>query len=973
MSDLKNSLKSEREALIAAGDPDCLRYMRKVVDLRVNLRVLSVELRRSNALLRERSREDLQSSNCWRKVSLLNDFLQNIDTETERLRVEPMHRYCRIGGVSGTRYAARVAELEAIVKRSIGVIAALKQDSSGMTSANGRRATEELADSIERLCRKLRDLEVLDDRASLQSKIDRLEASVMRLKLELAARDERIRVLSDEHVSVRSSLERDRERHEKIVADMRAENESLREGVSNGKREISELSREREHSTTAMRLMRAEIDAVRKELRDLRDDREALLRETEGMRNILRERTDKEIEDIIAERDTLRGRLDAEVTVLKTKLEIASDENAKLKSIIAASDWAGEERPDKMKSSGVNGRDNGEGTWERARDPRDELVERLKAESNETKISLGEANEQIDHLRRALDKAVGDRMRLEGEISDLKSNEQSLTHRLNVRTSVCEAATRESERATAENKALASQVKQLGNENEQLAAKLSELKTEKELLARAVVDVDKELQQRVDEFKSEHSGLQERINEREDAAKNLEFQLKRVRVELENMAAEVTRVRAENARISGDLEAESLRKGEAEERVRVLLTEKNELATRINELNGVSVQALRGRLNKAEAENEYFSIELNKSRLENERMRAKNALLQVTCDKRERDYGTLRRERDEARGLANEIGSECRVLGNQLRIQRMKYEALRFAAATLYHENTDRKSHLKKIDNPRYPLAKAREPGSAAARNDVKHKRDYSDALCAAIKDELGDVEFKAESDTRAVHDIKTRIKDKPKSTKLKSLTIGDKILQLDVADSKPKDRQLTRTAPVRRKDENSPLAGIEEPRPFEEVVNVLDGHVAVHIFYKSDHLDRPKNPAIIGDEKSWSAVAVVDRLEVENTALKLELNILRSSLNSSAMEAEKLRTMAYEVKNEMQSLRLELMTVKSERMVLGSRLERYDKALEAREPARASLKHELTTSSATSNFNFRKGRASCEPSAMDSTRTTWT
>jgi len=943
MSELRSSLRNEREAMIAAGNPDCLKYMRKVIDLRVDLRVLSVELKRSNALIRERPRENVQQAgDCWRTVSLLNDFLRRIDVEIERMRVKPMHKYCRIGGVSGTRYAAKIAELEGIVKRSIGVVAALKHDSAAIAKASDR-TTEMLADSIERLCVKIKDLEVLDDRADLRDRIDRLEASAMCLKLELTARDQRIRALNDEHATVRSTLERDREYREKIVADIRAENESLRGDISDRKRAISELSRKSEHleqrAAAEMQLMRTEINAEKKRLQDLHNDRESLLREKETMRNLLRGRA-KELENIASE----RGRLDAEVAQLKARLEIASDENAKLKSIIADPEMAKWSDKTKDPMAGDKGEQDGRDNGEDTRELRDEL-ERLKAQSNETEISLNEANERIEHLKRALDKAADDRARLEGEISDLKSNEQSLTHRLSARTGACEEATRESERATVENKALANKVKQLRNEKEQLAAQLSEMGSEKGRLARAMADTDNErasLQERVHELKSERNKLQERTSEREATAESLKFQLEMTRVELRDAGVEATRLRSENAKLVGELEMASLRNGGAEERVQALLTEKNELATRINELNGEGA-GLRERLNKAEAENEYFSIELNKSRLENDRIKARNALLQVTCDKRERDNGALSMENSTTRQRFNEISSEYRVISNQLGIQQMKYEALRFAAATLYHENNDLKGQLKKIDT-RYQLA--------SAHDDVKRKcRD------AAFKAELSDRELRTESEIGrgAVHGNRARTRDKPRLGEVKSLAIGNKAWKLELERSENSLKVLTESEPASTKS-GSPLTWTEGPTVEEIVGSFLGRHEVINICYKTDTDDYskyPNDPMILGDEERWSTMVSIDRLEVENAALKMELNVLRNSLNCSQTNGEKTKNELDKMTEEIQALKLELMNLRDEKTALRSRLETFKEELSALRSERAALKDELAASR-KSNFDFR-------------------
>lgn len=939
MGDLKNRLRSEHEALIAGGDPDCLRYMKKVIDLRVNLRVLSVELRQSNASVLERPRATVQRDH-WRTATLLNEFLQRIDLEIGRFRMKPISRYCRIGGISGARYAAKVAELEVMVKRLIGVVVTLKQSSpseaDGATTSG--KATEELADSIERLCGKIKDLDVLDDRAGLRERIDRLEGSLTRLKLEVATRDERICALSDDHAIVKSSLMKDHERQGEIVVDLRAENDILREDINNEKREISGLSRKRERSArrvTEMRLMKAEIDATKKTLQDHHHDRESLLRETEGMRDILRDR-EKEIEDIVTERDALRQRLEAEVMELRTKLEIASDENIKLKSGTIAR--IGEQQTDNGRITAADEeRTNDErDSDEIARNLRDEL-KRLRAESNEARISLNNANEQIDHFRRSLNKVAFDRTRLEGEISELRSNEKSLTHRLKLRTSACEAATRESERAAAENKQLAVKLKHVRRENEKLIAQLSLLRCEKERLAGAMANADEErvaLRRQLDEATCQLSKM------REDEV-------------------EMTRLRQENTALVSDLKTGSARYSDTEERVRLLLTEKNELVTRINEVDAEN-DALRERLNKAEEENEYFSIELNKSRLENDRARTRNGLLQVTCEKRERDNNDLRKERDHVRVKLHEVGSECRILGNQLAIQRMKYEALRFTAVTLYHENNDRTSHLKKIDT-RYPLARPRDRGGfATAGNDVKHKRDYSDAARVGINvelGELGDVEFKAESDAHADPDNKDKIKDKPKGDELKSLT--DK--SLEIADLRSEVCQFTDSEQsARTKGELKEPLVMEGPG-IEEIINsVLGRHEIVNICYKretNEYADyhRDDNAMIFAREMNprWSAIVAIDQLEIENSALKMEMNILRNSLNCSVIESEKAKLDVARASEEIQALRLELMNTRDEKAALRSRFEMHKGEVNALRSERVALKNELAVLR-KSNFDLR-------------------
>lgn len=959
MNDLRNNLRSDREAIIAAGDPDCLKYMKKVVNLKVNLKVLSVELR-SNVPIHKQSYENVQYKKYLETTSSLNNFLKEIDIEIAKLKINPIDKHCRIGGISGSQYMTKIVELENIVRKSTVVTAIIKQSPLEIINTNGK-IMKELEDLIDRLCSKIKDLEIFDDRANLCERIAHLETLIMDLKLELMEKSKRINALNDEYVNVKLLLEKNGKKYERIIDDIRDENEDLREDIKRRKQEILELSREHEHSeqrVAEMQLMKVEIDVVRKKLQTLRDDKEALLRETEEMRNILQER-DKEIEDIIIQRNALKGVLEAEVEDLKIKLGITSDENIKLRNIIEEFGKQEEcERLDKLKNSveesDRENRNNGEYSRERARNLRDEL-ERLKAESNESEISLNEANERIGHMKCALVKTVDDRARLKNEISDLKSNEQSLTYRSNVQTSADKETLKEFDKTMAENKALGSKVKQLQNEKKQLEAELSMLKSEKGLLDRLMADTNNKcaaLQDQVNKFKSERNGLREKISEQETAVENLKFELKKAREDLEDAAAKTARLLSENSRIVGDFDALSVRTTETEDRVRVLLTEKNELATRINELDDENV-VLRKRLNKAEAENEYFSVELNKSRVENDKAKAKNALLQVTCNERERDNSELIKERDDAREKLNEIGNEYRILGNQLRIQQTKYEALRFAAAALHHENNDRKGYLNRIDML-YPFAMDHEWGFADAHNKVKYRQNYSDATRTSIRVEIGEhseTEFKVKSDTYADHDDKVNIKDKPNG-ELKRLNIENKALKLERTNLRSENSEITMEL-ARTKDEfENPFATWTKESNDKEIIgSILRKFDIVNIWYRkeiSNYFDDSK----MFDGKERSTIAI-DQLQVENRALKMKVDILRDSLNFSLMNSEKMKTDFSRATEEIQALKLELMNLRDEKAALRSRLEMFKKELNALKSEKMALKDELVASR-KSNFDLR-------------------
>lgn len=945
MNDLKNNLKSDREAMIAAGDPDCLKYMKKVVNLKVNLKVLSVELRRSNVPMNGQLCEGVQHEKCMGdSASLLNDFLQEIDSEIEKMKVKPMNEYCKIGGIGVSRYMTKVTELEDIVRKSIAVIGILKQAPPEIINTK-EKLTEALEDLIERVCCKIKELEIFDDRANLRERIEQLEALAMYFKSELLERNERISALNDERASVGLTLERDREKYGKIIADILKANETLQGDIERGKQDISELSLKYDHSerrVAEMQLMKVEIDTARKELQGLRDDKEALLGETERLRNVLGER-DKEIENIIIQRDALQA-VPREMEDLKTKLGIASDENVKLRSIIEGlGKREGRERLGKLKSSekgrGGKKRDSGE---DRARNLRNES-EYLKAESNEPKISLNKSEKRIGYLKPVPDEATGDRAKPEGEISDLESNEQPLTYRLNVRASAeREETTRDFDRVMAEYKASENKVKQLQKEKKQLGEELSELRSKKGLLDRSTTVANNKcatLQDQVNKFKSECNGLRERISEHEAAAESLKFELGRARSELEDAA----HLRSEYSRIVGDVDTLSLRNAEAEDRVRVLLTEKNEFATRINELNDENV-ALREQLNKARAENEYFSMELNKSRVENDKARAENALLRATCDTKEKDSAELRREIDDAKEKINEIGNECRMLGDQLKIQRMKYEALQLAAA-LHDESNDCKNYLERIDT--------QHPNWELAHDQIKQKHNRSGIASVKVKigeQRDGGTEVKVESDIRVSHDNKAGIKDELKGERKRPKS-GNNALKLERANLRSENSEMA--TELTEGGSKNPATWTKMSEDDEETVDSILKKLEIASIWRereisdySNYLDDTRLSE--GNERT----VVLDIDQPGNRSLRRKADISRSNCDS-CLDDEKTKADFGRVTEEIRALKLELTSLREEKAALRSQLETFKKELNALKSERVTLKDELAASR-KSNFDLR-------------------
>jgi len=394
----------------------------------------------------------------------------------------------------------------------------------------------------------------------------------------------------------------------------------------------------------------------------------------------------------------------------------------------------------------------------------------------------------------------------------------------------------------------------------------------------------------------------------------------------------------------------SLRNTEAEDRVRVLLTEKNEFATRINELNDENV-ALREQLNKAREENEYFSMELNKSRAENDKAKAENALLQATCDTREKDNVELRKERDDARERLNEIGNECKILGNQLKVQRMKYEALRLAAVASHDENNGSRNYLKKIDT-QHSFARNREREFVDYNNEIKQKQNCSDTMYTSTKVEIGErwdegAKVKVESDTRMGHDNKVEIKSEPKG-ELKRPRNGNKALKFEQTNLRSENSEVTMELAEDRSE--SPVAWTKISDDEEIVGSILKKFEIASIGHEKEisNYFNYSNPDISEDNER-TMMLDIDQLEVKNRVPKMKADIPCSSHNF----CEKTMTDFGRATEEIQALKLELMNLRNEKAALRSQLEIFKEELIALKSERMALKDELAASR-KSNFDLR-------------------
>ncbi|KAG7204258.1 hypothetical protein KM043_002081 [Ampulex compressa] len=959
LGDLKNMLRRDREALLLAGDPNRSNYTTRMIELRFVVQHISVELDKITTNAHEGSPNELfleRRTNYTKNVSILED--------TPRIDVSRNGRALGKCGLEGSeKYLKKLEELVVIVEEASTAVYRLKSNTLEESFESNQESADKLGSLVGKLCRGIEELEDMAATCRPSDSLERtkeLEGGLARLEGKLKEREESANTLREKLANARRTFEgkvKELKDTQRMVIDLSAENETLKEEARGRAARISELLHERQGLTrrlAEMQQVKNEAGVIRGQLEDLRADKDGLLEEMERMRKSFSKESE-EIAGIIAEKDARAAGEDVEE--LRSKLRAVSEENSKLQRDI-----------EELRGTCFTNARNTEGECGDARYSRSskkpiESEDRTsKTESRQRRSNLETANKTISRLRTKLHQSTNEKARLEAKVLHLDSTRETLAYQLGVAESSAEERSRELSKALSERGNLEQELESAKSERERLVNELSMAVNESGALRASLEGLEAErsrLEDRASEFEGERSALRREMSELRRGSMELASRAERTRTEL---ADRIRKLEAVNARLGEDLGAVTLKNTEGEGRVRVLLAERNDLATRINEANEENV-ALRDQLNKVKGENEYFSVELNKSRIENDGAKSKNASLRDMYEEAGRENEALRRANEELVSRLRESRSELRTSENRTKLLRIKNAALEKTASGLYREIEELRKGPKVLGGSR----SRKRSGEASPRGEEgEGRRKLAGNGRSVDRDDKARTKERAKDTAR-----KLRAENEALKFELANLRVEKSEVGLELSRTKEKFERLRLELAEAEIDEGT----------IEPILNKLE---VVNLYYRREINNRVgsypavacknegrisgdaarecDNGSVITQEELFvvpnarselrtnlehareieKLTRMIDDLSIENIALKLEAQTLRSSITRESTRDKVARGELVSAKEEILALKSELLKLRDEKESLRSKLDGVRAELDGLRSEKVALKDEL-------------------------------
>ncbi|XP_033317489.1 uncharacterized protein PFB0145c-like [Bombus bifarius] len=929
--DLRNKLKNNHEALLAGGDPDCLKYIQKIIELSVNLKQLHIGFAKFSDQLNPLSLGKVMKSNEYLKqLATLDSTLKEIDVEIDKLKNNHINNHYRIGGSDGLEYLIKIKELETIIEKTRSTMNRLNHRAEG--NSNKSKDLEELENFVGRVCHEIKQLEVIvvsSDRLSTFKRIDQLEGLIVRLKSELNEKDAHINVLDQELFGTKNLLEQKRkelEHTQKEIAMIIEDNKISKLRMKMMEEKALELQRDQEDSRkelVQLQKMEREASLTRKKLQNLQSDKERLLKEMGKIRDAVQKKSE-EARSVLIERNTMEKALNAKITDLTRNLQITLKENKKLK-----------ENENAKRS--------------------EEAMERMNAELQQLKVDLAISNENFDNANREIaDLKVklhhfsDAKTRLETNIFHLESKKEVLVYQLGAEKATADERLKDFTNLKSDYNELDIKRANLEKEKEQLNANLTNIKIEKELLEKSVNHVRTKctmLEDKIDKYKYERDSLLEEIRNFRRSNEHLSNKLEVTQTESNRTGDKIKQLEFENSKLHDDLNELTLKKISFEDRVQTLLLEKNQLATRINELDKNDV-TLNNLLNQVKTVNEQQSVvELNKLKADYSKMRSENMTLQTTLDEVRQNNETLRKATEELNLRLNEIHSECKILENQLQILEVMNATLKKEKQLLEQEYTT--SLRSKISNMEKEETVA-----------------YSESIFSQQNEQIVERATRKAVNSKSGKRLNDKIKLMEVKEELKKVIVENESLRFEVLNLRSQNfevkMQLACTKDELRKQKTELVENETNGIVFKPISNKLE---IVNLYYKeinsylshdinnTSAVTRISQPGICPYDRSTTEQAgtqieklmeIANKLKVQNIALKMEINSLRCSLVVNFTKDEKRKEELRIATEEIQALKTELTTLRDEKESLRVRLDTANSKLDRLESEKTALKNEL-------------------------------
>lgn len=940
VNDLKYKLRNDHEALLGGGDPYCFMYIQKIIELRINLRQLHIDLAKSIGKEHRTSGKLMEHNEYMKQLSKLDSILKEINNEIDKLKSNHVKRHYKIGDSEGLEYLNKIVELEAIIEEIQSAMNRLNRCSKG--KSNESKDIEKLEEFVGRVCHEIKQLEVIvvsSDRLSVFKRIDQLEESIVRLKTELSNKEAHMTDLDQELVDTDSMLKQKMvalqdARHEITI--LIQENKVLKEKTNVMEEKTSELQCEHDDvkkELEQLQYVKHEANLTKKKLQNLQGDKEELLNEMQKIRDALNKKNE-ETKIVLAEKNTMERVFNVKIADLSKNLQISSKENEKLQNKVNEL----ERMKYRREASNVEKENESARRLKDITEKMNNEIQLLKVNLKISKEDFNQANREIADLKIKLEHLSDEKTKLESSVAQLESKKEILVYQLAAEKTTAEERLREITKLKSDYVELDVEKVNLKMEKEQLNANFTNLKVEKEQIEKSLELVQSKcsvFESKIDKYKCERNNLLEEVRNLKVTKETLTIKLEETKSQLDGTGDKIRQLDVENSKLHIDLNELTVKKTNLEQafetREQTLLSENHDLATRVNKLDEEN-QTLKNQLKECKTTNEYSNVELSKLKTEYDNVKLENT---TQLDELKQCNEMLKEMNNELKMKLNEIHSEYRILENQLKILELMNTTLKKEKELLEKEymNTLQKLKMERLEKE----------GITSGSESVSTEQN----------EDMGKFEKRLK---------KEKI---PEKEVIKKLILENESLKFEILNLKSQNyeikTQLTQTKEEIQRQKSNAVEKKTNETTIKPISNKLE---IVNLYYKEinsyssrglknteavTHIDQSSLCLYEGmnrgsDLEIEKLLEIMNKLKVENIALRMEVNSLRCNLIINFSEEEKKKKDLRIATDEIQALKSELKKLRDERESLRIKFNTTNAKLDLLESEKAALKNELYT-----------------------------
>lgn len=942
VNDLKYKLRNDHEALLGGGDPYCFMYIQKIIELRINLRQLHIDLAKSIGKEHRTSEKLMEHNEYMKQLSKLDSILKEINNEIDKLKSNHVKRHYKIGDSEGLEYLNKIVELEAIIEEIQSAMNRLNRCSKG--KSNESKDIEKLEEFVGRVCHEIKQLEVIvvsSDRLSVFKRIDQLEESIVRLKTELSNKEAHMTDLDQELVDADSMLKQKMvalqdARHEITI--LIQENKVLKEKTNVMEEKTSELQCEHEDvkkELEQLQYVKHEANLTKKKLQSLQDDKEELLNEMQKIRDALNKKNE-ETKIVLAEKNTMERVFNVKIADLSKNLQISSKENEKLQNKVNEL----ERMKYRREASNVEKENESARRLKEITEKMNNEIQLLKVNLKISKEDFNHANREIADLKIKLEHLSDEKTKLESSVAQLESKKEILVYQLGAEKTTADERLKEITKLKSDYVDLDVEKVNLKMEKEQLNANFTNLKVEKEQIEKSLEFIQSKccmFENKIDKYKYERNNLLEEVRNLKVTKETLTIKLEETKSQLDGTGDKIRQLEVENSKLHSDLNELTAKKTSLEQafetREQTLLSENHDLATRVNKL-GEENQTLKNQLKEIKTTNEYSNVELNKLKTEYDNVKLENT---TQLDELRQCNEMLKEMNNELKMKLNEIHSEYRILENQLKILELMNTTLKKEKELLEKEYMNALQRLR--------MERMEKEGITSGSESVSTEQN----------EEMEKGKFEKRPKKEKI----------PEKKVIKKLIMENESLKFEILNLRSQNyeikTQLTQTKEEIQRQKSNAVEKKTNETTIKPISNKLE---IVNLYYKEinsyssrglrnteavTHIDQSSLCLYEGmnrgsDIEIEKLLEIMNKLKVENIALRMEVNSLRCNLIINFSEDEKKKKELRIATDEIQALKSELKKLRDERESLRIKFNTTNAKLDLLESEKAALKNELYT-----------------------------